>query len=445
MAAMILTTILVPDHIGYSGSSKNASQELRILAVNMGSARPAVAKSNVSASPTLALNPTAGPPGTPVLFSGHGFTPKDRVVISYVDPKGAPKALGTFVAGSDGSLPQTTIIIPTGASPGSVGQLVASDLVPGLATAPFGVTPLDRELNVFPGTVAAGAITQVSGSGFLPNSNVVITLTDGSGAQVMVSQPMSTTGTGAILPVSLPVPASATSGIGTVNAVDSAGNAGGSPLVLIPAAPTGAENALHLLPMLATPGESVEVAAGGFNPLEPIQVLLGDANGSVTVVTNAALAADSNGRVSGRFSVPLDDATLANPPSGRPPGSGGNAGTLLTVAIRGAYSNATLRAPLVISGTRLVVVPDTTLNGRPITVIGMGFHAGETVTVTAIDSTGAIIQLGSAQASSGGVFSILVAAPPAPNSGAASSTFTITATGEASNLVATSRLVTTAA
>jgi hypothetical protein len=443
---MSWTTARAGDNAPRVAVRVNPAPASDVVATQSSTPTPSAAPSETNQPPELSVNPDAGPPGTAILVTGRGFTPGVAATIDYIDVKGLPILLATVRVEADGTLPQSTLAIPPTASPGGIGQVISRDTSTRTASTVFGVTPLDRALTLNPGAISPGAVLEVSGSGFVPGSSMVLVLTDASGVTIAQTQPFSATVSGGVLPVGISIPATASPGMAVVNAVDNAGNVAGAPLLIVPALAAGqAGPVLQLLPPIATLGESVQISASGFQPGEPIQVLLGDAGGAVTVInTDQTPFADASGHFTTTFTVPIDDQTAGNPPSGRAPGSGGNAGTLLTVVARGTNSNITVRAPLLVSGTRLTIIPGTAVAGQPITVIGTGYHANETVTVTTVDPSGTISQLGSGQVSSGGVFSISVAAP-APTIAVGSTTLSVTATGESSGLVASSRVVTIAA
>ncbi len=391
---------------------------------------------------TLALDPDAGPPGTTVMVEGNGFVPASIVILTYVDAAAPAAVVLTTTVSADGSLPQATFIVPQNATLGALGQVVAGTGSAAEASALFGVTPFTQGFDVSSNVAAPGGITQISGSGFAPNSPVAISLSDAAGVQTVLTQPVSTTSAGVIPPMSVSIPVSATAGLAAINAVDATGSAGGVPLTV---APNGSSNAIQLSPAVAALGEPVRLAAAGFSPNEPVQLYLVDASTAVTDLTSALdLQADATGVLSGSFALPLDDQSFANPPSGRVQGSGSNAGSLLEVVVKGASSGTTLQAPLMVPGTAVTIVPARVASHHVTMLSGRGYYGRETVTVSAVGDNGAITQLGLATASAAGAFNLAVTAPAPSPGGTGVLTFTVSATGEASDLVASSQLTTVA-
>jgi hypothetical protein len=389
---------------------------------------------------TLQIDPSAGPPGTAVLVGGSGFAPGTVVMVTYVDPVAPATAVLTATVTTDGALPLLNFVVPQDALVGSLGHVVASIDSATVASVLFGVTPFVQGLDVANNVVPPGGFTQLSGSGFAPNSTVAISLCDVLGEQIAPTQPITTTSAGVIPPMSISIPLTATAGTAAINVVDGMGNAAGVPLTI---ASSGSDSAVHLTPAVAALGETVRVAAGGFSPNEPIQLYLNDASAAATELTASSdLHADATGALSGTFTLPIDDQTFANPPSGRIQGSGANAGSLLQVVAKGEASGATVVGPLMVPGSALTVSPAEVASHHTTMVSGKGYYARETITISAVGDNGAITQLGYATASAAGSFSIAVTAPEPATAGPNVITFTVSATGEASDLVASAKLAT---
>ena len=389
-------------------------------------------------SGTLALDPDAGPPGTSVLIGGGGFAPGSVVVLTYVDPVQSETQVISATVAADGSLPQSSFLIPQDAAPGSLGHLIASIGSAVVASSLFGVTPFTQALDVSNNVTAPGGALQISASGFAANSPVIVSICDAAGTQTVQSQPITTTSAGVIPPTSVSLPDAIANGVASINVVDASGNVAGVPLTV--AAETST-TAVHLSPDVAALGETVMLAAGGFTPNEPVQVYVEDAGTTQTELSEPAdLHADATGALSTTFALPLDDQLFANPPSGRSQDSGANAGSLLEILAKGTSSGETLVTPLMVPGTALSINPGQVARHHPTVISGKGYYARESITVSAVGDNGAITELGAATASAAGAFSLSVIAPSPSTTGANGTAFTVSATGEASDLVAASTL-----
>ncbi|HVA93053.1 MAG TPA: hypothetical protein VNL71_24805, partial [Chloroflexota bacterium] len=172
-----------------------------------------------------------------------------------------------------------------------------------------------------------------------------------------------------------------------------------------------------------------------------------DAAGNQAIQTSGALpATDGTGQVQGAFTVPSSQAVGgAFGTVGFTPANGfslgGTGGTLLGVILQaqtgGSLGGTTVSAPLVIAGPRLAIFPPEGTPGQTYTMIGSGFGAAEQVTVAQTDAGGVITQLGIAQTSDSGVFSLAGQYPALPAGAVGTgSALSVTATGEPSGLVA---------
>jgi len=435
-----------------------------ILALGLACAPPrAAVAADGPIAPTLAVTPAAGAPLTPVTVAGQGYPPGATVTFTFSEAPAAPLCvLAAVVAGSDGTLPASQLTIPASAARGGVGLISALWAAPpgaatqavGVAGSPFVVTPADRGLTATPNAAAAGTSTVIDGTGFQSNTPIQGELTDASGAVITTITGASSTSTGALLPISVAIPLTATSGLAVINAVDGAGNVVGTPLVILPPPEVGVPPpALILNPSRAVAGETVQFSATGLPPRAPVTLALSDADGiKATQTGGVSLVTDGSGQVRGMFVIPSAQAVAgdASSPSLTPANGfslGGNGGTLLDAILQGATTSGTVAqavAPLVVAGPRLEIFPSEGTPSQPFTIIGTGFGASEQVTVTQTDASGVISQLGIAHTSDSGVFSISGQNPSLPSTlgstAAQAATFTVTATGEPSGLVAGARL-----
>ncbi len=411
-------------------------------------------------SPTLTVTPDSGRSLTPVLPTGRGYPPGVTVDFTFSEVPGAqPQVLAAVIVNSDGTLPPLQLTIPAGAAPGGVALISALWATPAAeaVSAPFAVTPTDRGLSVSPGAAQPGTLTVVSGTGFAPNAPLQVQLTDPSGAAIAVVNGATSSSTGALLPIGVTIPLTATTGLAVINAADNAGNVVGTPLVILPSGPAGqSAPSLVLNPIRAVTGEVVHFTASGLPAHAVVTLGLVDSTGNRATQSSGALpATDGTGQVQGAFIVPGSQAATGStgsvgftPPNGF--SLGGNGGALLTVTLQapspGALAGVTVTAPLVIAAPRLAIFPPQGNPGQSFTIIGTGFGADEQVTVAQTDAGGVITQLGIAQTSDSGVFSLSGQYPALPaGAGPAGSALNITSTGEPSGLVATAVLAVHAA
>jgi outer membrane protein assembly factor BamB len=162
------------------------------------------AKAVFTVTPTIAVSPATGPPGSAVKVSGAGFGKSEKVSISFDGT-----VLKTPVTNTSGSLLPVSIRVPPAVIAGSH-TISALGGTTGLqAQAVFTVTPA---IAVSPATGPPGSAVQVSGAGFGPSEGVDVYFdtTDLALAQ--------TGATGSFGPVSITVPGPAVPGAHTVSA-----------------------------------------------------------------------------------------------------------------------------------------------------------------------------------------------------------------------------------
>ena len=275
--------------------------------------------------------------------------------------------LGSATATAGGALLASGLIIPQHAAPGGIGLVIvrAEDgTLVEPADTPFAVTPLIAGLTVSPSLAVPGTSVTVTGNGFVPGTAVQLRLFDGSlSVPIHATDPLTSTGTGAIGPISVTIPpiitAPSGSDLAILSAVDAGGTTASAPMTIVDS--RDLTGTLSLEPSRAVLGGAVYVSGTGFLPNEPIDLTLtGGSSAGVLVqsfmasaapptapggsFSGSALAADSNGAVSGVFAVPLTGNTVRNDI----PGTTSSSGTLVTVSLRGRQSGTTIKAPLVI-------------------------------------------------------------------------------------------------
>jgi hypothetical protein len=114
-------------------------------------------------TPTITLNPTKGPPGMNVSFTGTGFTPGGSVIISY-----ATILLATVTADSTGDI-SGSFMVPSAWSPDKYTVEALDTATKTEGTELFTATALTPTIAVNPPRGPAGSTVYFTLSGFLPN------------------------------------------------------------------------------------------------------------------------------------------------------------------------------------------------------------------------------------------------------------------------------------
>ena len=196
-----------------------------------------------------------------------------------------------------------------------------------------------------------------------------------------------------------------TVGYGGLHTVKFAGTVSGDHTAFFSGVSINAASTLTVSPASGVPDISAAVSAGGFAPFEGI-TLYGYGYGSTPAAIGAATAgASGNAVVFGRI--------LQTP--------FGAYGLQAVGSISGAVASGIMSI-----SPELVVSPKTGTNGGNVTAIGLGFAAGEVVSLTWLSPS---TLLGSSKAYDNGTFPALTVAIPA---GAPVGTNTVIATGRTS-------------
>ncbi|MFB7798673.1 choice-of-anchor G family protein [Isoptericola sp. NPDC056134] len=334
--------------------------DLTVVATDSSGAA-AEAPLEVTAAPTIVVDPGTVPAGGTTTVTGEGFTPDEDVTVQLMDADGDPVGSPvTTTAGDDGTI-SVGLPVPADTTPGDF-TVVASDVTGAAAEAPLTVTPAPA-LVADPGTVPAGGATTVTGTGFTPGSDVAVQLTDPDG-EPLGSPTTVTAGDDGGFEVDIPVPADAEPGDHSVVAQDVTGATAQAPLE-ITTAPT-----ITVEPGTVPAGGTTTVTGDGFTPGADVVVQLTDDAGNPVGDPVSATAGD-DGTIEVDLPVPADTTP----------------GDLTVVAIDS--SGATAEAQLeVTAAPTIVVAPGTVPAGGTTTVTGEGFTPGEDVTVQLTDADG---------------------------------------------------------
>ncbi|GAB6939057.1 hypothetical protein JCM11754A_25840 [Isoptericola variabilis] len=316
----------------------------------------------VTAAPTIAVDPGTVPAGGTTTVTGDGFTPGGEVTVQLTDAAGDPVGSPVTVVAGPGGEVSTPLTVPSG-TPSGPTTVVATDATGATAEAPLAVTG-PPSVAVDPGTVPAGGTTTVTGGGFTPGEDVTVQLTDEDGETV--GDPVTTTATDAgTIEVELTVPADAVPGDHTVVATDSSGATADAPLA-VTAAPTVAVD-----PGTVPAGGTTTVTGDGFTPGADVTVQLTDDTGD-PVGDPVTTTADDGGAIEVDLPVPASTT----------PGD--------HTAVATDVTGATADAPLTVTAAPTIVAdPGTVPAGGTTTVTGAGFTPGADVTVQLTDADGA--------------------------------------------------------
>ncbi|WP_208379176.1 hypothetical protein, partial [Cumulibacter soli] len=128
-------------------------------------------------------SPVAAGDSTPV--TGSGWVPESEVALQLTDADGNPVGDPvTVTADAEGNIPEgTELLVPEGTEPGEY-TVVGTDENGAEATAPVTVTEAGVPALEAGSPVAAGDSTPVTGSGWVPESEVTLQLTNADGNPV---------------------------------------------------------------------------------------------------------------------------------------------------------------------------------------------------------------------------------------------------------------------
>jgi len=212
----------------------------------------------VFAAPSITLSPSSGVAGTTVNLSGASFSSYtgDRLLV-YLDES---IVVQTGVVVSEGSVFQTTFVIPDTVQPGSHTVSIRARTGGVLAQSLFYVFPLQIVLSRWSGTV--GSAVKASCKGFRAGQVVTVQYFSTNKPDIIVSQRASDIGE-CTVQFNIPV---GVMGIHAIQATDESGNYAKAELEIIPN--------LSISPPIAGIGDRVDIAGTGFTGNSEIDVTL---------------------------------------------------------------------------------------------------------------------------------------------------------------------------
>ncbi|MBV9171322.1 MAG: hypothetical protein JOZ81_14690 [Chloroflexi bacterium] len=335
--------------------------------------------------PTLNVNPPAASPSSELLtLTASGFVGGATVDLSLLDGAGHRTDIGVQAVDASGHF-GAAFPIPLGAAPGA-GSVQAHDVVGDDISAPVNI--LGASASVSPASAGAHEHISITGSGFVADDGVSVTLVDSSGQGTVL-------GTGGV---------DLSGNISITGLVIPASSAGGSATLQIHGALPGDtatipftvnKVTLTIQPQSAVPmQDNLSASGSGFAPNEPVSLSLTDAKGQTAPLAQGT--ADGGGNVS------LPGWHVAVPAIG--PGS---------IVLQGASGASTSTAFTILGPPSMKVTPVAVQAGQPITVTGSAFWANQIVGLSLVDGSGKVTALGQTVTDNTGNFAAANLALPA--------------------------------
>jgi hypothetical protein len=233
------------------------------------------------------------PAGGTSTVTSSGWDPAEAVSIQLTSPAGDPVGDPVEVtAGGDGSIPAgTTVPVPADATAGTY-SIVGTDEGGDEAIAPVAVYA-PRLLAVSP--VPAGGSSEITSDGWVPNSEITLTLIDGAGDPVGDPVVTDADGAGAVpAGTAVAVPASTTPGAYSITAADTTGAELEAPITVAAATAVCTDPTITVNPTSATAGSTVTVTGTGFAAGGTATVQLYDANGKAVLASALSVTVGAN-------------------------------------------------------------------------------------------------------------------------------------------------------
>lgn len=237
-------------------------------------------------TPTLALAPLSGAPGTTLTLSAYGFTGLEYVNI-YWNNGGTP--VNIVQTSPYGYLPPSAISLPSNTAPGSYPVKIVGQTSNLAITNMFTVVAPASSLSLTSGPV--GLSVDTTGQGYAPNETVnIIWNYTGPGTGSVVAS--TAAGVSGVVHVSFAVPAV---GNGSYNVA-----AAGVSSNRVTQHTFMVGNGVATNPATSAPGTSITVVGTGYHTIELVNIYWDNTSGSPLRTTNA----DANGNVDQAVTIP---------------------------------------------------------------------------------------------------------------------------------------------
>jgi 5-hydroxyisourate hydrolase-like protein (transthyretin family) len=302
-------------------------------------------------------------PGRVFYAGGSGFQAGENATLAVSFPliNGSSVAVTKTVAiDENGRFNATLIRLPTGVKQATISVSATGQSSHKQATSDVALT-YHPSISLSSKTARPGGSVTVNGSGFLPNVQVVVTLSAPNGSQstVTVTQNATTNANGSFsLPLN--VPGNVAPGTYTVTARGTV-----SGLTASAKLTANLAAALSLSTGKVAPGQTVKVSGAGFTPNVAVTVsatfpLYGGGHHTVS----QTVGADAHGNFTLDLTVPGHAAAGA-----------------VSVIARGPNTQTTAKLAVAKIGAAVWVTPSSTYPGATITVHGSGYPANDTIDV----------------------------------------------------------------
>ncbi|MEG9246531.1 choice-of-anchor G family protein [Arthrobacter sp. Soc17.1.1.1] len=294
--------------------------------------------------------------GDDIAVTGGGFAPGETVTVSIPGAAQGDALIDVEVtAGADGTI-TANLQVPGNYPAGTVDVTARGAVSATPATADLTVD-YETAITVDPATVVAGSSTTVTGDGFAAGETVTVSIPGVNGGQaISVSTTANDDGE---ISATLLVPGTYPAGDVVVTARGAVSDAEATTVLAVTY-----ETAITLDPATVVAGSSTTVTGDGFAAGETVTVSIPGVNGGQAISVD--VTANDDGGI---------DAIIVVP-GGYVPGT-------VTVTALGAVSKTEATTELAVTYDPTITVdPATVVAGSSTTVTGVGFAAGETVTLS---------------------------------------------------------------
>ena len=250
-----------------------AAGNLAITATGQVSHRSTGAQLVVTIAPRISLNIGAVQPGAGVVVTGSGFGPNEPVAIAIA----GNAALATVAANAQGAF-AATVTIPYTLGPSGVQITATGQQTHRAVSAALTILALPIHLAVGVGPVYPGGSVALSGGGFQPGEQVVVSL---AGHTVLIT---TANGQGAFSTLQVALPAGVGPGAYSLIATGQSSRRTVNVGVSIVARPAAS---ITVSPSTFTAGTPVRISGSGFRPQETVQISINGGAPFTTPITGA--------------------------------------------------------------------------------------------------------------------------------------------------------------
>ena len=308
--------------------------------------------SSTASAPFVTLDTFSGPPGATVNVSGGNFAPSETVEIMFGSISG--KMAATTTARGDSLFGPVAVTIPTSSTQGPLDIVAVGASSSASAYNSYYVVPLMPAITATSTSDAPGSMMYVSGTGFMDNETVAISLAGASTTAVA-------NGSGGFSSAALTIPAvGAAGGSETLTATGLSSGATATASFYV----GGFYPTVTASSYFAVPGSTVSFSGSGWEPNEPVR-MAEDGNASSSTI----IAADGTGAFADKGATMIPAGIAASSTTFTFVGASSTASTSVTVGIGALYPYLSLSQYFL-------------QRGNSFTVSGSGFAPDEPVAVS---------------------------------------------------------------